>query len=294
MEKAILKLKSNRPNLTQTSIKTYCSILENLFKKMDGEGDVYEYLKKNLEKVVEHLKDEKPNLRKIKMAVLVSLFGEDANTEKLRAIMLEDANLYNASLRNQQMNERQKENWLSVEEIKDIYKKIYKKANPNLKKDSLSGREYAEAMDLVLLSLYTLIPPRRSQDFADMKIRNFDTDKDNYYDGKQFTFHRYKTAKNYGKQVIKVPQRLRNILARWIVINPHDYLLSSKQGNKVSVSRMTLLLNKIFGKNVSTTMLRHIFLTSRLENTPALKERDELAAAMGHDVKTQELYRKLN
>ena len=289
MEKVLSQLKKNRPHLTSTSIKTYSSIINNLYKKMNGDGDVYDYLKKNIDKVVDHLKDERPNLRKTKMAVLVSLFGDDANTSKLKEIMLEDANQYNATLRNQQMNERQRENWLTVEEIKDVYRKLYKKAWASLKQGKVNKREYSDALDLVLLSLYTLIPPRRSQDFADMKIRNYDPDTDNHYDGKQFVFHRYKTAKSYGKQVVKAPTRLRTILSKWMLVNPHDYLLSSSHGNKISVSRMTLLLNKIFGKNISTTMLRHIYISGIvLKDAPTLKEREEVATAMGHDVQTQE------
>ena len=294
MEELINRLKKNRPNLSSTSIKTYTSILGNLYKKMEGKGDIYDFLKNNIDKIVEHLAEERPNLRKTKMAVLVSLFGEDVPTGKLREIMLEDANEYNASLRTQQMNEKQKENWLSVEEIREIYKKLYKKTSPFLKKQSVSKKEYSELLELVLLSLYTLIPPRRSQDFCDMKIRGYNEETDNYYDGKQFVFHRYKTAKQYGKQTVKPTPRLRNILNKWILLNPHDYLLASFDGHKMSVSRMTLLLNKIFEKNVSTTMLRHIFIQEQLKDTPRLSERDQLAKDMAHSVDQQELYRVMN
>lgn len=294
MEKAMEQLKKNRPNLSPTSLKTYASIILNLHKKMKGTGDVYDYLKSNVDKIVEHLQNENPNIRKTKMAVLISLLGNDVNTTKLKEIMLNDANQYNASLKNQQMNEKQKENWLTVDEIKEVYRKVYKKANPLLRQNSITKREYTDVLDLILLSLYTLIAPRRSQDFADMKIRNYDKDTDNYYDGKNFVFHKYKTAKNYGTQIIKVPPRLKTILNRWMNHNPHDHLLSSSHGNKISVSRMTLLLNKIFGKNVSTTLLRHIYISNIvLKDAPSIKEREEVATAMGHDIQTQEYYKKL-
>jgi preprotein translocase subunit Sss1 len=295
MEKLAEKFKEKRPNLSHTSIKTYLSILSNLYKRMDGKGDMYDFFKDNLDKVIDHLKDDRPNLRKTKLAVLVSLFGDDADTAKLREIMLEDANEYNATLRNQQMNDRQKQNWLTTEEIREVYKKTYKKAVPLMKATKKPNKkEYQDILDFVLLSLYTLIPPRRSQDFSEMKLRNYDKDTDNYYDGKVFVFHKYKTSKNYGTQTIRPTQRLRNILKKWAEINPHDYLLASYDGNKASVSRITLMLNKIFGKNVSTTMLRHIYITeSVLKDAPTLKQREDVAMAMGHDTDTQELYRKV-
>lgn len=295
METAIKKLKANRPNLTMSSLKTYVSILYNLYKKMGGSGDAYTYFAKNIPSIIEHLKDERPNLRKTKMAVLVSLFGGEVDTEKLRVIMLEDANQYNAALRSQEASDKQRENWISVEEIKQVFKELYKRASPLFKKeDKVTKREYGELLDLVLLSLYVLMTPRRSQDYAEMKIRNYDTDKDNYYDGRTFHFLKYKTAKVYGRQKLNADLRIRNMMKKWMRVNPHDYLLASFDGNKISVSRMTLLLNKIFGKNVSTTMLRHIFISEQvLKDAPSLRQMEKVATDMGHSVDQQALYRKI-
>lgn len=212
-------------------------------------------------------------------------------TQKIRQHMLDDANAYNASLRDQTRNNKQQENWMDESEIHNIYKTLSKSSLKLMKKNKLNRTEYGEVLKFILLSLYVLIPPRRSQDFAEMKIRNYDVDKDNYYDGKAFHFIKYKTAKVYGRQEIKAPPKLRNILKLWLDLNPHDFILSSFGGKKTSISRMALLLNKIFGKNISTTMIRHIFLTNKLKGTPLLKERDELAEAMSHSVSTQENYR---
>lgn len=294
MEKISEQLKNRKPNLSPSSFKTYISILDNLYKKMKGSGDAFDFFKKNTNKIVEHLKDEQPNIRKTKMAVLISLLGNDANTEKLKNVMLEDANKYNATLRTQQMNEKQKKNWLNEEEIKGIYKQLSKQALPLMKKESLDKRDYGKVLDYVLLSLYVLMPPRRSQDFTEMKIRNYDKEKDNYFDGKMFYFVKYKTSKIYGRQEIKPPPKLRNILNKWSILNKHDYLLSSFNGNKISVLRMALLLNKIFGKKISTTMLRHIYISDNvLKDAPLLQVRDKIAEAMGHSVETQEIYKKV-
>jgi len=291
METLEQHLKKNRQHLSESSIKTYLSILNNLYKKMEGKGDAYEFFKEHVDRVIDFLKDEKPNLRKTKLAVLVSLLGDDKATSKLRAVMIKDANEYNEALRSQKMNEKQQQNWISQDEVLNVYKALAKKAAPLFKKEKVNKAEYGAIMDYVLLSLYVLLPPRRSQDFSEMKLRNYNTDDDNYYDGKHFIFRKYKTSKSYGTQEVLVPPKLRNILKTWMKFNTHDFLLSSYAGNKISVSRITLLLNKIFGKNISTSMLRHIFLTDKLKDTPMLKERDNLAEEMGHSVAQAELYR---
>lgn len=296
MENLKAKLKDARPNLTDSSIRTYISILENLFKRMNGQGDPYTFFQKNVDKILKELENDKPNTRKTKLAVLISLLGK-TGTDKVKLRMLEDANAYNATLREQQKTDKQRENWVTTAEIQSTFKKLGKVANPLLKqKDkTLTKKDYNDVLHYVLLALYVLIPPRRSQDFAEMKIRNYDKEKDNFYDGKTFVFHKYKTSSVYGKQEIKPPPTLKRILSQWMNINTGDWLLMSPDGNKLSVSRMTLLLNKIFGKNVSTTMLRHVYISEHvLKDAPSLKQMEAVATDMGHSVDTQATYRKVD
>lgn len=288
MEEVKKQLKTNRPNLTDSTLKTYTSILSNLYKKMNGSGTIINYFEHNLDKVMDTLQNDKKNVRKTKMAVLVSLFSHKEKVkgmDKLRETMLKDANEYNASLREQKMTDKMKENWISMEEIKKIFQEMYKRTYPLLKKSSFNKQQFNEVLLLVMLSLYVLNPPRRSQDFALMKIRNYNKEKDNYYDGKLFTFQKYKTSKVYGDQVVKVNPKLNSILKLWIKLNPHDYLLTSYDGKPLSVSRMTLLFNRIFGKNISTSMIRHIFLSDQYKDVPALKEMDQTAKEMGHSTR---------
>lgn len=288
MEGIEKQLKSNRPNITDSTLKTYKSILSNLYKKMNGAGDILEYFEKNIDKVQDFLKDDKQNVRKTKYAVLVSLFSHKKDLrgmEKLRESMLKDANEYNASLREQRMTEKQKENWISQDEVKKLWSEIYKRSYPLFKKHKISKTNYNELLLLVMFSLYVLNPPRRSQDYALMKIRNYNKEEDNYYDGKNFIFQHYKTSKTYGDQIVKVSSKLNTMLKLWMKVNHGDYLLSTYEGRSISVSRMTLLFNRIFGKNVSTSMLRHVFLTDKYKDIPALKEMDATAEAMAHSTK---------
>lgn len=293
MENIQKKLTENRPQLSESSIKTYISIISNLYKKMNGDGDPYDFFRNNTDKVLEYLKDDLPNLRKTKLAVLISLLSNDIDIEPLRTLMLADANQYNAMLRDQQRNSKQEENWVSMKEIERLHKDMGRKVSGLMKKNKLDKTEYQQVLHYVLLSLFVLIPPRRSQDYSEMKIRNYDTEKDNYYDGTEMVFSKYKTAKTYGRQEIKPPLKLKKILNKWKEINKSDWLLASYKGTKISVSKITLIFNKIFGgKNVSTSLLRHIYITERvLHNAPTIKQMEAVATQMGHDIKTQANYR---
>ena len=72
--------------------------------------------------------------------------------------------------------------------------------------------------------------------------------------------------------------------------NPTDYLLFSSNQQKLTSPQITRMLNKIFGKNTSTDLLRHIFLTEKYG-----KVQDEMEAdsqAMSHSSAMQALYIK--
>jgi hypothetical protein len=46
------------------------------------------------------------------------------------------------------------------------------------------------------------------------------------------------------------------------------------------------------GKKVSTDMLRHIFLTDKFKDVPAINDMQQLATEMGHSMMQQQLYVK--
>jgi hypothetical protein len=127
--------------------------------------------------------------------------------------------------------------------------------------------------------------PRRSQDYTELKTRNYDTKKDNYYKASKFYFNVYKTAKTYGLQILDVPKELDILLKKWIKINTNDYMLYSTNGKKLSSPQVTRILNKVFDKNVSSSMLRHIYLTNKYKDIPALSKMEQLSEDMGHSVK---------
>jgi hypothetical protein len=146
--------------------------------------------------------------------------------------------------------------------------------------------------DFVILSLFTLIPPRRSLDYVEFKINNIDTNKDNYIKGNSLVFNTYKTSTQKGQQTIKIPKELKSLLNKYIklISDKSDYLLFNNKIEQLSIPNFTLRLNKIFGKKVSVNMLRHIYLSEK--HADNLKEMKDDFAKMGSSLKQSNTYIK--
>ena len=69
-------LKDKRPNLTESSLKTYVSILANISKKLDPENTNISIFN-NHEPILELLKDLPPASRKTRLSPLFVITGKD-------------------------------------------------------------------------------------------------------------------------------------------------------------------------------------------------------------------------
>lgn len=292
-------LKSNRPKLSDSTLRTYNSIINSLYRKMHNQSvgnaqDVSTFFDENAEKVLTFLKDAEPNHRKTILASLVVLcVGKDC-VEKYRKQMLEDAEQTNRQQRLQKKSETQKDNWISQDEVMRVYRSLERRVSALWKVPHHVKNELEMLQDFVILSLYVLIPPRRLLDYTAFKIRNVDKEKDNYMDGRHFVFNQYKTAKKYNKQEVPIPIKLKQIIQKWSKLNEGDFLLMDDD-KPFSAPKLTLRLNRIFGgRRISVNQLRHTFITDKvLNNVPALSKLDKVAKQMGHSVNEAMLYKKV-
>lgn len=162
------------------------------------------------------------------------------------------------------------------------------------------------SMERLLLSMYSYLPPMRL-DFGSVKIYreepNIDEipDNANYIvltaDNNYLGLQEYKTAKRYGKKVSDLPPELVQDIEDSLVRRPRDYLFVGKNDQPFDKSNtygkwVSRHLEKIFKKHMTVNTLRHMFISNRqdkIENK-CVKERKEIAAAMGHSIQTQMLY----
>jgi hypothetical protein len=200
----------------------------------------------------------------------------------------------------QKKNEKQESNWITFQEVEGFVKSAYNAARPYLSsKTPLEGLPLQIVQEYIILALTSgvFIPPRRSQDWTEMKLRGVsrkakDPKEFNYIRANNFHFVKYKTASVYGEQVIEIPKELKTIINKWKKLNPHEFLLVNSDGTQMSVVRIAQILNRIFGKNISTGMLRHIYITDKLGHIPSLEEMKSIADDMGHSIDMQLQYIK--
>lgn len=285
-------VKSKKPSLSNSSITTYSSILKNLYKNVFGDGDIDMEKFSQTDKVLEYLKNVPPNKRKTILSSLVIITDKKA----YRDLMLEDVRDYNKEIHKQEKTEEQKESWVNTNQVRDILNELKTNTDLIYKKKNLSLGDLQEIQSYIIMCLLggVFIPPRRSKDYVDFKIKNVDKSKDNFLEKNKMVFNSYKTAKTYGQQVVEIPIQLKNILVKWIKVNPTEYLLFDSNMNKLSSVKLNQRLNKIFGeKKVGVNQLRHTYLTDKYAHTIAQKnDIKDTMGDMGSSVNMLETYVK--
>jgi len=250
-----------RPNISKTSINTYNSILTSLYKKVFGPGEIDIKKFDETNKILDHLKTLEAPKRKTILSALVVI----TDSKDYREQMLDDIKEYNKEMAKQEKNKTQEENWVNNDDLTTIYNELLKTANILYKKPKLTNADYQEIQNYIIMSLLGgfYIPPRRSKDYVNFKIKNIDKNEDNYMDKNKLIFNSYKTAKTYGQQNLDIPKALKSILVKWIKVNPTEYLLFDISLKPLSNVKLNQRLNKLFGKKVSVNQLRHTYLTEK-------------------------------
>jgi len=301
-------LKINRPNLSTNTIKTYISLLNNVYKKLNNNDNFnIEFFMNNYKDIINYLNDVNLNYRKTTLAAIISLLDNNSQIEALyRNYMMKDIYIKNIEDEEQTMNEKQLKNLISQEDISKVYKYYYKKYLAfDIKKnnfDILNKNDYQLYQNYILMCLISgiFIPPRRLIDYTQLKIN--DDKINNYYKKGFLYFRRYKTDKKYGEQKIKLPLKLDIIIKQYIkykkLNDNNEYFFNTLNNKTLTSSQMNQNINNIFSNvlqkkiNIGINGLRHIYITSKYDNIPKLKDMKKTAENMGHSINQALLYIK--
>ena len=284
-------IKERRPTISNSSINTYNSILTNLYKRVFGDGEIDMNKFNDDKEILKDLKDLEPNKRKTILSALVVI----TDNNKYRDQMLEDIKEHRVEVAKQVKSESQEKNWVSNTELDGVFLEHMVLFKFLLKKKEYTMNDLQKMQNFIILCLLSgkFIPPRRLKDYVDFKIHEINPDKDNFILGRKLVFNSYKTAKTYGKQEVEIPTKLSSILKQWIKVNPTDYLLFDSKGEKLTNVKLNQRLNKIFGKEVSVNILRHMFLSDKygdiIETKRKLKQDFK---DMGSSMNQEEVYIK--
>jgi len=192
------------------------------------------------------------------------------------------------------------EHHLTPEMLENKFNELQAEVEPIWTKEDWNMDDFQKLQSFVMYALVSgkFIPPRRSQDWIRFKIRNFDTDVDNWLDKKVFVFNQFKTSKHTGQQRVECPPELYRILRKWIRFNKLDYLFVNVKLEPLTSVSYGQKLCSIWGakpgktNGYGTNQMRHIFLTNKYANTLDLRE-DMIK--MGSDISCAKYYiKKLN
>jgi len=201
----------------------------------------------------------------------------------------------------------QSKNWIEWSEVEAKYGELENKVNAFKNNKTLTESQYNVLLQYVILSLYVLLPPRRNE-YQNMilskKVTENSSPDVNYLDleKKQFVFNKFKTSKKEGSVVIDLPEQFLPIL--YIYLKHHPLIQKNKISKKImtpflvnydgspfiAINSITRVLNRIFGKNVGSSMLRHIYLSSKYGDVKNEQAKD--AVAMSHTTGMQKDYIK--
>ena len=282
-----------RPNISDTSITTYNSILTNLYKKVFKTKDIEPKHFNDTKQILQYLQDIPYNKRKTILSALYII----TNNEKYKTLMLDDIKDYNNEVNKQTTNDKQKQTWVTNDDILVIYETLKNEFNYLINKKNLTGKNLQTIQDFIIVSLYggLYIAPRRNLDYCLMKIKNIDIQKDNYINKNSLIFNTYKLSNKKGKQEIKLDTVLKCILSKWVKINPTDYLLFDANQNPLTSVKLNQRFNRIFGKNIGVNQLRHTYMSSKYKDTIELnKQMEQDFNDMGSSMIQQKVYIKNN
>lgn len=297
----VLSNKLKEKNLSDNSVKLYLRNLRLL--NNDKSFKNLKFLNKP-EEIMTKLKNKKLSDNTIRNYIITIVSALQTNGEASKKVynkyleILKKMNSdYSKKQKENKKTDTQEQNWITWDDIikkHDELKKIVETYN----KKELTEDEYNILLSYMVLSLYFYIPPRRNADYSLMFIvKKGEPENKNYnylvLNEKKFIFNRYKTMKTNGQQIIEFDNKLNEVINKYLKYHP--LIQNSKKYDNVrflvtyngsaldKVNSITRILNKVFNKKkVGSSMLRHIYLTSKYGDV--LKEQKKDAQEMGHTV----------
>lgn len=223
------------------------------------------------------------------------------------------ASVINDAYLDNEKTEKEKNNWITREEIANKISEIEKE----IKTTKFTDRTIVDKNQMhLVLNLYTLLPPIRN-DYAMTKVTYNTKEQDpeqldkcynhihinNDKTGKLYLC-KYKTSSHYGIKTIDIPEELISIIIKFINLKKdkfgdklvHNFLLINTTNlTPMTPNGLTKYINKIFHpKKVSTTMFRKIFISEKFPVTNTIREMQNASYIMGHDIGTaRKVYAKI-
>ena len=270
-------------DISDSSKRLYCSKL----KKLNGgvEPTDFKFLKDKIS-IQSKLEEQPLNTRRSSVIAIVSAVKDkDADLHGYFTQLMDTLNKEATEVTRGTKSEKQKENWLTLEELNKILEAQERLIVGLKKKKKINEDQYEDLLSHLVLSLYTKMPPRRSTDYTAMVVGEPTEDKDkNYFNNGHFYFNNYKTKKTYQQQVVQISKDMIDLLKLYLKFKPKEptNLLVSASGTPLTEKTLRQMLHKATGKEISTQMLRNIYVTDKI--SPMVETMNDTAEKMGTSV----------
>lgn len=283
LKESLLK---EREKLSASSLQTYVSLLANLSQRLEGINTVGKFIeaKEQILKSVSEMKSVQT--QKTVLSALFILTNDNDYREK----MMVHIKTTNEKYKSQKVNEKLKDSYLSKAQVKDVFDKLAKQFS-----NVPSIENYVNYLIVGLMS-GLFIAPRRLE-YAQVKIKNFNKSQDNFLDAKKLTisFNKYKTSKNYGLQMIEIPNEIKKVMKKFLKLNETDYLFIKKNGKPFAATELSKRIGVIFGDSkIGVDVLRSMYISEVYKNVPELNKLEQTAKEMSHSVNSAMTYYKKN
>lgn len=270
----IKKTLLDQRKLTDSTLKTYTSILFSIIKKTGLPQDM-----KSFEREEEILKYISANpMAQSRKTALSGLFVLTANP-KYGEQMSKDIKIVNDDYKKKVMSPERKEKMLTPEQIKEINDTLIAK----YKKEKTNASLNDVVISVLMSGVY--FPPRRLE-YASVKTKDFDREKDNYIVKNKIYLNQYKTSAKYGLQTVIIPKEIMPYINKAVKENQSGYLLTAKGGKPYSSSSLSKKLTNLFGLGID--LIRSSYINHVLYEDGLYKKMEQTASAMGNSIESQQ------
>lgn len=301
-------VKQDKTELSEKTLVTYQAVINGIRREIGlpkDEDDDAKWITSNWSKILKVIKgSSSKHTAKNRAAVLkvwVMMYDmADKYGEQLDEIMADLATDVNDEYSKNTMNDKQKENWMSVEELREVLEKLRGKLPVSVSAID-TYNEYKQLLQYFMLMIHLDTPLRN--DLACAKIykasdmpEKQDPDTNYISVGKscKLYLNDYKTKKDYGVKVIDLGADVSRELNKYMEVfermSPNHWFMMDRADKDKCISRTTYTkwFNDIFsdlGKKVSSTQIRRAVVSDLYDvDENESKKKQELANKMGHSV----------
>ena len=187
--------------------------------------------------------------------------------------------------------------YTTSEEMSDVYQKV--------KSSGEAHKTLADSQKYLILSMAVHMAPKRAdlhtmriyyEDDPNIKDANYLVLRRNMSIPSYMVFNVYKTAKQYKRVDDALPYPFYKDVMDSLRIHPREYLFinifKKPFGNNNAFTKFVIrTFEQFFGRKTGVTMLRHIFITEKVDMNESQEYLEEISQKMMH---SKELQRKYN